>query len=165
MPEVNQEEEQVEHHSLPEGKAEATLPEITQGPKSERDGQDEVIEPHHEHVIIDKGKAEETQGPFSRIDRANKVHKSQGKADHVQAEEDLFGSQRGEDAHQRSQAGVGKPIGERLQAQVVYFLEIEGRVGELAEDLGVIEVARAILGGDVLKKPDWNEVKQDEDGD
>jgi hypothetical protein len=60
---------------------------------------------------------------------------------------------------------VGKPIGERLQAQVVYFLEIEGRVGELAEDLGVIEVARAILGGDVLKKPDWNEVKQDEDGD
>jgi hypothetical protein len=60
---------------------------------------------------------------------------------------------------------MGKPIGERLQAQIVYFLEIEGRVGELAEDLGVIEVAGTILGGDVLKKPDWNEVKQDEGGD
>jgi hypothetical protein len=60
---------------------------------------------------------------------------------------------------------MGKPVGEGVQAQVVYFLKIEGRVGKLAEDLGVIEVTGTILGGDVLKKPDRNEVKQDEGGD
>jgi len=59
---------------------------------------------------------------------------------------------------------MGKPIGERVQPQVVYSLEIIGRIGELAEDLGIIEMAGTILGGDVLKSPDGNQVKQDKAG-
>jgi hypothetical protein len=58
-----------------------------------------------------------------------------------------------------------KPVGERLQAQVVYFLEVVGRVGKLAEDLGIIEVAGAILGGDILKGPYRNQVEQNQAGD
>jgi hypothetical protein len=60
---------------------------------------------------------------------------------------------------------VRKPVGERFQAQIIYFLKVIGRVGELAEDLGIVEVAGAILGRDILEGPDGNQVKQDQAGD
>jgi hypothetical protein len=60
---------------------------------------------------------------------------------------------------------VRKPIGERLQPEVVNFLKVVGRIGKLAEDLGVIKVAGAVLGRDILKGPDGNQVEQDKAGD
>jgi hypothetical protein len=60
---------------------------------------------------------------------------------------------------------VRQPVGERLQAQVVYFLEVVGRVGKLAEDLGVVEVGGTVLGRDVLKGPDRDQEEQDQAGD
>ena len=162
--EVNQEEQQVEDDCLDKGKTETVFPEITERPKGKRDGEDEVIKPHHEKIIINKSETDQTEGLFSRIDSAKEVNKGQGKADDIQAEENLFGNQRCEDPHEGSQASMGKPIGKGFQPQVVYFLEVVGRVGELAEDQGIIEVAGTILGGYVLKSPYGNEVEQDKAG-
>jgi hypothetical protein len=163
--EVNHEEEQVEDDCLAKGKVKAVLPEITEGTKGEWDGEDEVIKPHHEKIIINKSETDQTEGLFSRIDSAKEVNKGQGKADNIQAEEDLFGNQWWKDPHEGSQASMGKPVGEGVQPQVVYLLEAEGPISVLAQDLGIIEVAGTILGGDVLKGPDGNEVEQDEAND
>src|SRR4030042_2490894 len=139
------------------------LPEIAGGEKEKRYSQAEAVKTRQEHEIVDEHEPEQGQEPVPVAGSPQQIIQRPDEEDDRDRQEDLFGPQgRGGPLEGQHEEGA-RPVGERPEVELEVILEDPGRMIQVIQDMGIIDMTGPVHRGKILEAPYRKKIEQDQD--